>query len=184
MYGAILIIAGVMMYGQIVEPHLGHLKAVQQYEPTLDKMINKQKEISNKLVVRRKKLEELQTEFDTVGFTVFDPNNVKTFFEGLEQLAEEFSCSIANMDSSADKGQIIIGEASDPSYVESLEMTLSVLGEYDQLVLFIEALQHQGRQIWLKAVDIEMMKDQERVLECSITVRLYVLQQGKTEAAS
>ena len=75
-----------MMYGQIVAPHMGHLKAVQQYEPTIDKMINKQIEISNKLVGRRKKLEELQTEFDTVGFTVFDPENVKTFSAGLEEL--------------------------------------------------------------------------------------------------
>jgi Tfp pilus assembly protein PilO len=98
-------------------------------------------------------------------------------------LAEEFKCSIAKMDSSSDKAEIIIGEASDPSYVESVEMTLSVLGEYSQLTLFLDALQHQDRQIWVTSVDIEMMKDQERVLKCDITIRLYVLQQTKIEAA-
>ncbi|NQV31508.1 MAG: hypothetical protein HQ515_02385 [Phycisphaeraceae bacterium] len=88
------------------------------------------------------------------------------------------------MDSSADKGQIIIGEASDPSYVESVEVTLAVLGEYSQLVLFIDSLQHQERQIWVTSVDIEMTNGQERVLKCDITIRLYVLQQQKAEAVS
>jgi Tfp pilus assembly protein PilO len=88
------------------------------------------------------------------------------------------------MDSSSDKAEIIIGEASDPSYVESVEMTLSVLGEYSQLTSFLDALQHQDRQIWVTSVDIEMMKDQERVLKCDITIRLYVLQQTKIEVVS
>jgi len=184
MYAAVLVISSVAMYGQIVSAHVKYLKAVQTYEPTIDQMIDKQVDISEKLVGRRKVLEDLQMRFDAIDFTVFNPEKVKQFFGGLEQLAEEFQCSIAQMDSSADKGQIIIGEASDPSYVESVEVTLAVLGEYSQLVLFIDSLQHQERQIWVTSVDIEMTNGQERVLKCDITIRLYVLQQQKAEAVS
>jgi hypothetical protein len=184
MYAAVLVISSVAMYGQIVSPHVQYLKAVNNYEPTIDRMISEQVDISNRLVGRRKTLEDLQTEFDAIDFTVFNPEKVKQFFGGLEQLAEEFKCSIAKMDSSSDKAEIIIGEASDPSYVESVEMTLSVLGEYSQLTLFLDALQHQDRQIWVTSVDIEMMNDQDRVLKCDITIRLYVLQQTKIEVVS
>ena len=184
MYAAVLVISSVGMYGQIVSAHVKYLKAVQRYEPTIDQMIDKQVDISNTLVGRRKILEDLQIQFDAIDFTVFNPEKVKQFFGGLEQLAEEFECSIAQMDSSANKGEIIIGEASDPSYVESIEMTLAVLGEYSQLILFIDSLQHQERQIWVTSVDIEMMDDQDRVLKCDITIKLYVLQQKKIEAAS
>ncbi len=182
-YAAVLVISGVAMYGHIVSPHVQYLKAVQNYEPTIDQMIDKQVDISQKLVGRRDMLEDLKTQFDTIGFTVFNPEKVKEFSGGLEQLAEEFTCSIAKMDSSADKGLVIIGEVSDPSYIESVEMTLAVLGEYSQLLSFIEAIQHQGRQIWVTHVDIEMMSDQERVLKCDITFKLYVLQH-KNEAVS
>lgn len=183
-YATCLIISGVLMYVYIASPHVGNLKAAQSYEPVLDQMIDEQVEISKKLVGRRKVLEDLSMEFDSIGFTLFSPDQVKEFSGGLEQLAEEFNCSIDRMDSSADKGQIIIGEATDPSYVESVEMTLAVLGEYSQLTLFIDALQHQERQIWLTSVDIEMIKDQERVLKCNIIVKLYVLQEQGIEGVS
>ncbi len=182
-YGAVLVITSVAMYGQIVAPHVQYLKAVQNYEPTIDQMIDKQVDISNKLVGRRRILEDLQMQFDAIGYTVFNPQQVKEFSGGLEQLAEEFACSISKMDSSSEKSEIIIGDVSDPSYVESIAMTLSVLGEYSQLLSFIEAIQHQGRQIWVTHVDIEMMSDQERVLKCDITFKLYVLQH-KNEAVS
>jgi len=181
-YAACVVISGVALYGQIVSPHVHYLMAVQSYEPAIDQMIGKQVEISNMLVGRRKILEDLQTQFDAVGYTVFNPEIVKEFFGSLEQLAEEFKCSIAKMDSSTDKGKVIIGEVTDASYVESIEMTLSVLGEYSQLTLFIDALQHQQRQVWLTSVDIEMLKDQERLLKCDISIKLYVLQQTKIEA--
>ncbi len=181
-YGAVLVISSVAMYGQIVSPHLQYLKAVQNYEPTIDQMIDKQVDISTKLVGRREVLEDLQMQFDAIDYTVFNPEKVKDFSGSLEQLAEEFKCSIAKMDSSSDKSEIIIGDVSDPSYVESVEMRLAVLGEYNQLILFIDALQHQGRQIWVTEVDIEKMKDQDRVLKCDITFKLYILQQKKIEA--
>ena len=181
-YGAVLVISSVAMYGQIVSPHLQYLKAVQNYEPTIDQMIDKQVDISHKLVGRREVLKDLQMQFDAIDYTVFNPEKVKAFSGGLEQLAEEFKCSIAKMDSSSDKSEIIIGDVSDPSYVESVEMRLAVLGEYSQLILFIDALQHQGRQIWVTEVDIEKMKDQDRVLKCDITFKLYILQQKKIEA--
>ncbi len=181
-YVAMLIISGVAMYGQIVSPHVRYLKAVQDYEPAIDQMIDKQVEISKKLVVRRKTLAEVKTQFEAIGFTVFTPEKMKAFFAGLEQVAEDFKCSIAQMDSSEDKSKIIIGEASDPSYVEAVEMTLSVLGEFNQLTLFIDSLQHQERQIWLTSVDIGMVQEQDRVLKCDITIRLYVIQEKKLEA--
>jgi Tfp pilus assembly protein PilO len=180
-YAALLVISSVAMYGQIVSPHVQYLKAVQHYEPTIDQMIDKQVDISHKLVGRREMLEDLQTQFDTISFTVFNPEKVKEFSGGLEQLAEEFRCSIAKMDSSADKGQVVVGEVSDPSYIESVEMSLAVLGEYSQLTLFIDALQHQERQVWLTSVDVTMMKDQTRVLQCDITIKLYVLKQRESE---
>jgi hypothetical protein len=94
-YAALLVISSVAMYGQIVSPHVQYLKAVQHYEPTIDQMIDKQVDISHKLVGRREMLEDLQTQFDTISFTVFNPEKVKEFSGGLEQLAEEFRCSIA-----------------------------------------------------------------------------------------
>jgi hypothetical protein len=170
------------MYGYIVSPHYQYLHAVENYEPAIDKMIEKQADIRKKLVVRIKALEDLKLEFDAIGYTVFDSDQMKAFFANLDALAEEFTCSIAKMDSSADKAQVVIGAVTDPAYVQSVETTLSVLGEYGQLALFIDALQHQDHKIWLTSVDIETMKDQDRVLQCSITIKLLVLQKKKTEA--
>ncbi len=181
-YAAMLIISGVAMYGQIVSPHVQYLKAVQDYEPAIDQMIDEQVEISKKLVGRRKTLAELKTKFEAIGFTVFSPEKMKEFLAGLEQVAGDFKCSIAQTDSSEDKSKVIIGEATDPSYVEAVQMTLSVLGEFNQLMLFIDSLQNRERQIWLTSVDIEKVQGQDRVLKCDITIRLYVLQENKLEA--
>ncbi len=181
LYAALLIILGLAMYAQIVSPHVNRLQAVQHYEPVIDKMIGKQVDIKSVLVNRRKVLEGLREEFNEVSYTVFDPNQVETLFGSLEQLAEQFECSIAKMDLSADKRDIIVGEETDPSYIESVETTLTVLGEYSQLSLFVDCLQHQERQIWLTALNIELTKGQERILKCDITINLYVLQK-KTEA--
>ncbi len=181
LYAALLIVSGLAMYAQIVSPHVDRLQAVQHYEPVIDKMIGKQADIKNMLVDRRKVLEDLKEQFREVSYTVFDPNQVETLFGNLEELAEQFACSISKMDLSTDKTQIIVGAETDPSYVESLETTLTVLGEYSQLSLFVDCLQHQERQIWLTALDIEMTKDQERILKCDITINLYVLQK-KMEA--
>jgi hypothetical protein len=180
-YAALLIISGIAMYAQIVSPHVNRLQAVQNYEPVIDQMIGKQADIKSVLVGRRKVLEDLTEQFNEVSYTVFDPNQMKKFFGSLEQLAEQFECSIAKMDLSADKRAIIVGEATDPSRVESVETTLTVLGEYSQLSQFVDCLQHQERQIWITALDIETTKGQERILKCDITINLYVLQK-KMEA--
>ncbi|MCF7974376.1 MAG: hypothetical protein K9N55_11215 [Phycisphaerae bacterium] len=180
-YAACLVVCIVALYGAIVSPHLQYLQAVQNYEPAIDKMIEKQVDISNTLVGRKKVLEDVRQQFDVIGFTVFSAEQKKVFLASLETLAEEFTCSIAKMDSSSDKSQIVIGEISDPTYVQSVETTLSVLGEYNQLALFMDALQHQDHQVWLTSVDIEMMNNQERVLKCDITIKLLVLQEKKKE---
>jgi len=106
---------------------------------------------------------------------------MKEFFGSLEQLARQFECSIAQMDMSGDKGTIVIGEASDPSYVESVETTLTVEGEYQQLILLVDCLQNQERQVWLTQLDVEMTKEQDKVLQCKLIIELYVLQK-KSEA--
>jgi len=189
LYVTLLVIAGVGMYGWIVSPHVKYLQAVQKYRPAIRKIIDKQQDIQDMLVSRRTVLETLKKEFNEVGNTIHTAEQMQQLFGELGARAEQYGCILAKTDLSTDEPKIIIGEASDPSYVESVTAALTALGDYGPLVAFVDCLQTQERKIWITSVDIELLKDamldeQEDVLKCDIALEIFVIQKKKKEVAA
>lgn len=180
-YVGLLIISGVAMYGWIVSPHVKYLQAVQKYRPAIQKIINTQTDIKEKLLGRRSVLERLKKQFNEVGNTIHSAEQAQQLFGELEGVAEQYGCSLAKMDLSTDEPEVIIGEATDRTYVESVKAGLTILGEYGSLVGLVDCLLTQERRIWINAIDIEVLKDemlqaQEGVLKCDIIVEIFVIQ--------
>ncbi len=180
-YLAVLVIAGIAMYGWIVSPHVQYLQAVQKYRPAVDKIIGKQQDIKKALVTRRVLLERLRREFDAVSNTMHTAEQMQQLFGELGTVAEQYGCSLARIDRSSHDPEVIIGEASDPTYVESVEAGLMLLGEYDSLVAFVDRLQTRERKVWISSIDIELpqdeiLKEQGDVLKCDIVLEIYVIQ--------
>jgi len=186
LYVALVAIAGVAMYGWIVSPHVKYLQAVQKYRPAIKKIIDKQQDIKRMLVGRRTLLEKLKKQFNEVGNTIHTAEQVQQLFGELGTVAEQYGCSLAQIDRSMADPEIIIGEASDPTYVESVKAGLTMLGDYGPLVAFVDCLQTQERKIWISSIDIEVLKDemvteQDGVLKCDIVMEIYVIQKKKEE---
>ncbi len=180
-YLALLVIAGIAMYGWIVSPHVQYLQAVQKYRPAIDKIIDKQQDIRKTLVTRRVLLERLRKEFDAVSNTMHTAEQMQQLFGELGTVAEQYGCSLLQIDRSSHDPEVIIGEASDPTYVESVEAGLMLLGEYDSLVAFVDRLQTRERKVWISSIDIELpqdeiLKEQDDVLKCDIVLEIYVIQ--------
>jgi hypothetical protein len=181
LYVTLLVIAGVGMYGWIVSPHVKYLQAVQRYRPAIRKIIDKQQDIKEMLVSRRTLLEKLKKQFNEVGDTIHTAEQCHQLFGELGGMAEQYGCNLAKTDRSADDPKIIIGEASDPTYVECVTAALTVLGDYGPLVGFVDCLQRQDRKIWISSIGIELLKDemlpeQDSVLKCDIVLEIYVIQ--------
>ena len=187
LYAALLIIVAVGMYGWIVSPHVKYLQAVQKYHPAVEKIIDKQQDIKKMLVSRRTLLMRLKAEFDEVGSTIFSAEQVQQLFGELGTVAEQYGCSLAQIDLSSEDPEIIVGAAADPTYVQSIKAGLTLLGDYGPLLGFVNCLQNQDRKIWINSIDIERLEDEtgqekDGELKCDISLEIFVIQ--KKEVAS
>ena len=180
-YVGLVFIAGVAMYGWIVSPHVEYLQAVQQYGPALDKIIRKQSDIQQTLASRQHLLEKLRVQFEQAGSTLCTAEQMQQLLGQFQTMAEQVGGSLAQMDLSTEEPEVVIGKRSDPAYVELFKAGLSVIGEYDSLVSFVEGLDNLDRQIYISSLDIELLKDarlseHECLLKCDMVIEVYVIQ--------
>jgi hypothetical protein len=89
---ALVAILAVAMYGWLVSPHVGYLRAVQAYEPAV-KEAAAQKEILDKtLRAKQQKLDAVHAELTELRAMLFTPEEARDFFGEMKRSAAKRRC--------------------------------------------------------------------------------------------
>jgi len=170
---AIIIIAVIAVYSQIVAPHVTYLFALRQYKSALDRTAAKRSVIENKVKINKKKLEELNGQFARFQNTLFVPQEAEEFFGNLRTLSLKTNCSIYSLDFIASAASPEDRQAEEASDIAAERAMLSVAGVYDNVIKLVESFQMQPRKVWIESLKMESLNDDSPQIKCDINIKIY-----------
>jgi len=175
-FGALIIIATIAMYGSIVAPHVGYLSAAQQYECVVGDIAKKEKTISNTVKGRKKELQKLQEQCVQLEGALFSPENAEDFFSDLRPISEQAGCTVNSLrfpPSAASSGD---GQSKNLSGIVAKRAILSIEGAYGDIVSLMQRLQGRAQKVWIESLEIQSLNDGSTQLKCDITIVIYTIQ--------
>lgn len=175
LFAALVVIGAIILYNQIVTPHVNYLRAAQRYESVIDKLAKKNLIINNNVTVKKKELEELQEKFEHFRIKLFDPVKAKEFFSDMQAMAEVTNCVIYSLNFSPTDSTLDTGKLETGSHITANHATLSVVGGYRDIVALTKKLQDRSRQVWIDSISIEPVGSNTNQLRCDIVVTIYVI---------
>jgi len=172
--GSLIVIALLAMYNWLVAPHTAYLSVVQGYESVSANLLNKNKLINSKVMVKRKKLQELQGKSAQLQSTLFTPDKAREFFSDLQAISEQEGCMVQslNMIQSNPKNK----QSENTSGIVTKSAALSVVGLYKDIPRLIQRLQARTQKVWIdsiKVMTVEYASDRPR---CDITITICEIQ--------
>ena len=176
MLAALVLIGMIAVYNWIVVPHANYLIAAQRHKSVIDVLAKKNEIISKDVIVKRKELEELQGELEQVRISLFDPIGAKEFFSDIEDMAEDTDCIIHSLDVSQARSALKADRSKASSYITANRATLSVVGNYRNIVALMSKLQDRLEQVQIDSVSIKLISSNSNQLKCDITITVYVIQ--------
>lgn len=172
---AALVLIGIFaIYNWIVVPHANYLMAAQRYKSVIDALAKKNEIIGRDVIVKKKELEKLQDEFERVHTGLFDPVGAKEFFSDIEVMAKSTNCIIRSLNVSQ-PGSSLKADQSD-SYIAANHATLSVVGNYGNIVALIGKLQDRLQQVRIDSLSIKLIGSDSNQLGCDMTITVYEIQ--------
>lgn len=181
---AVLALMGIIaIYNWIVVPHANYLMAAQRHKFVIDALARKNEIISKDVIIRKKKLEKLQDEFEQVHTSLFDPTRAKEFFSDIEIMAEGTNCIIHSLNVSQPVSALKADQSKAGSYITANHATLSVVGNYGNIVALMSKLQDRLEQVRIDLLSIKSIGSDSNQLECDTTITVYVIQASSDSKA-
>lgn len=176
MLAALVLIGTIAVYNWIVAPHAGYLLAAQRHRSVISKLTEKNQIINNNVAIKRKKLKELREKFRQVHAALFDPIEAKDFLSDIQAASEEANCTMQSLNFSQTDSALKAKQSKAGSHITANRATLSVVGNYRNLVALMNKLQDGLRQVWIDSISIRSIRNNPDQLECDMTVTVYVIQ--------
>jgi hypothetical protein len=178
---ALVLIGIIAVYNWIVAPHANYLMAAQRYRSVIDVLAKKNEIISKDVMVKKKELEKLQDEFEQVCASLFDPVGAKEFFSDIEVMAKGTNCIIHSLNVSQTGPPAFLrkqkrGQWKAGSYITANHATLSVVGNYGNIVELMSKLQDCLEQVRIDSLSIKLIDSDSNQLKCDIAITVYAIQ--------
>ena len=174
-FAAFVVIEAIALYNWIVTPHLNFLRAAQRYESVADKLAKKNRIISTNVKLRKKKLGQLQEEFEHIHIKLFDPVKAKEFFSDIQAMAEQTNCVIYSLNFSPTDSVLKAGQSEISSHITANRAIFSVGGRYKDIVALINKLQNRSKQVWIDSISMEPVDRNSELLKCDMSIAIYVI---------
>ena len=176
-FGALIIIATIAMYGSIVAPHVGYLSAAQQYECVVAGIAKKEKTISNMVKGRTKELQKLQEQCVQLEGALFSPENAEEFFSDLRPISAQAGCTVNSLRFPPRVASPGDGQSKSPSGIVAKRAILSIAGAYDDIVSLMQRLQGRTQKVWIDSLEMQAPDEGSDKLKCDITIVIYTVQE-------
>jgi hypothetical protein len=173
---ALVLIGIFAIYNWIVVPHENYLMAAQRYKSVTDVLARKNEIISKDMMVKKKKLEKLQDEFEQVHTGLFDPVGAKEFFSDIDVMAESTNCIIRSLNVSQAESALKADQPKARGDITANHAALSVVGNYGNIVALIGKLQDRPQQVRINSLSIKLIGGDSNQLGCDMTITVYVIQ--------
>ena len=177
LFGAMVVIVGIAMYGWIVAPHVAYLKAVQAYEPVVNNVNKERTRLEGMLKTRRERLDTINAEFSEIRKILFTFDQAQAFFQDLGKTAETYGCEIYRIDILTDEPKPVVGRPGDAALVEAIQASVSIVGYFQGLVDFVQDLQHFEHEIRIGSLKMFVNRREDTQLKCDLTITVYVMQE-------
>lgn len=173
---SLIIITVLVIYNWIVTPRVTYLLAAQQYESVMDSVVKKNKAISSRIEVKRKKFQELREQSSQLHSTLFSPNKAREFFSDLQAISEETGCIVHSVNLVTNKqSPKKDGQLRDSLGLETKNAVLSVVGVYKNIIRLIERLQSRTQKVWIDSINLCALRHDSDQLRCDITITICII---------
>lgn len=179
-----VLIGAVAAYNWLVAPHRNYLLAAQKYESAASNLAGKNQIIRDGLAVERRKLDELQEDFERTRVGLFDPVGAENFFNGIQTEAKETGCVVNALKfmsnkpkSGANRTRKKKGGNGD---ITARSVMLNVSGSYRNIVALMNMLQNRLQKVQIDSVQIGPLGEKSGRLKCTAIVTIYITP-GKEE---
>lgn len=172
--GSLIVIALLAMYNWLVAPHTAYLSVVQGYESVSANLLNKNKLINSKVMVKKKKLQELQGKSAQLQSTLFTPDKAREFFSDLQAISEQSGCIVQslNMIKKTPKEK----QSENTSGIVTRSVVLSVVGLYKDISRLIKRLQARTQKVWIDTIKVMIVEYNSDLPRCDITITICEIQ--------
>ena len=176
--GSLIVIALLAMYNWLVAPHTAYLSVVQGYESVSANLVNKNKLINSKVMVKRKKLQELQGKSAQLQSTLFTSDKAREFFSDLQAISEQTGCIVQslNMIKKTPKEK----QSEQTSGIVTRSAVLSVVGLYKDIPRLIKRLQARTQKVWIDTIKVMIVEYNSDLPRCDITITICEIQDKGT----
>lgn len=175
-FAALIVIAAIAMYNWIVAPHVDYLFAAQQYEFAIEKSVEKNKAIAREIEVKTKKLEELSKQLAQSQSKIFTSDKAKKFFGYLQTVLEETGYTVHSLNLSVSKPRPGDKQSAGTSGIVANRVTLSISGQYNNIVKLMDDLQNYTKKVWVDSFKIKVIDFSSGQLKCDMAVTIYTTQ--------
>ena len=172
--GAFVLIGIIAVYNWIIAPHRNYLQAAQTYESTVANLARKNKIIGNQVTMKIKELKELQEKLKESRVRLFNPVEAGEFFSNIQTKAEQVNCILSSLTFSSARPET-------NGYITAQSATLSLLGGYENIMALMHKLQDGPKQVCIDSVEINSNEQDSVLLECGMTVTIYVIHRKEEE---
>ncbi len=166
----------IAMYNWIVAPHAAYLSAVQGYESVMSSIVKENKLISDRVDIKRKKLQELREKSAQLQSTLFTPEKAREFFSDLQAISEETGCMVHSVNLISNKPNPKDKQSEDTSGVVTKSAVLSIVGVYKDIARLMKRLQARTQKVWIDSVTVQTLVYGSDRPRCDITITICEIQ--------
>jgi len=168
-----IVIGAVALYGRLVSPQVGHLHAMQQFEPVVEVMAEENERIRVNLDEKRQRLRQMQRQLDAASEGLFPSGESRSLLHDLHSLVEQAGGSLVMADLTADDDVKQAPESvDDPQTVKILHVVLIVQGRYEQIQAIFQRLREGPRMIWVESCQLDLFDPAGERFECQLALTL------------
>lgn len=172
---ALVVVGAAAMYNWILSPQVGYLLAVQRYQPVADEIAARTGRIGGALDEKRRQWRTLQQELAETRDRFFTREEARVFLGNLQSFVERTGCTVAAADSTSDDRTVQPRGSEGPAPVAASQVDLTVVGQYDQIIMLLERLQSNRKRIWVDSCALKLSDVRSGRLECKLILILHAL---------
>jgi len=165
------------VYNWVISPHIGYLHAMRRLEPVVDRMAEELDAVSGGFDEKCSTMRKLRGELAEVREGLFTREESKAFIRDLQTLVGKAGCTMVAADFTCGKKAKETEDPNVPVVVEALYANFTMMGQYEQIVAFLQMLREGQQKVWVDSCRIDLRDPRSGRLECRLGLAIYIVRQ-------